>query len=402
MEDVVMGSIRTKEKGGSLFFDFRYRGKRCREFTLLKDNATNRRRLQAIMDRIDYEIALDTFNYAEYFPDSRNLAKFTTASVEQAEAENSGDLFKIFCWQWFEENMVRWKDSYIEVTRCNLEKYLIPEFGDQAVGSITRASILKFRAALAKVCSETGERLLSNDRINHIMTPLRMILEEASERFEFNTPFKNIKPLKVEPTDVHPFSLEEVHLILSKVRTDFRDYFLIRFFTGMRTSEVDGLQWRYVDIENRQILIRKTLVQRKVTDTKTVGSRRVIEMSSPVVEAFQRLKERAAPNSQFVFTNTVGKPLCHNNLRKRIWYPLLDDLGLERRNPYQTRHTAATLWLAAGENPEWIARQMGHSTTRMLFTVYSRYVPNLTRQDGSAMDRLLAAKGFADEVVSPV
>ncbi|XOV90817.1 MAG: hypothetical protein ACFHX7_12635 [Pseudomonadota bacterium] len=49
----------------------------------------------------------------------------------------------------------------------------------------------------------------------------------------------------------------------------------------------------------------------------------------------------------------------------------------------------ATLWLAAGENPEWIARQMGHSTTEMLFRIYSRYVPNVTRQDGSAFESLL-------------
>jgi integrase len=35
---------------------------------------------------------------------------------------------------------------------------------------------------------------------------------------------------------------------------------------------------------------------------------------------------------------------------------------------------------------------MGHTTTEMLFRVYSRYVPNLTRQDGSAMERLLASR----------
>ena len=33
---------------------------------------------------------------------------------------------------------------------------------------------------------------------------------------------------------------------------------------------------------------------------------------------------------------------------------------------------------------------MGHTSTEMLFRVYSRYVPNLTRRDGSAMERLLA------------
>lgn len=31
-----------------------------------------------------------------------------------------------------------------------------------------------------------------------------------------------------------------------------------------------------------------------------------------------------------------------------------------------------------------------HTNTKMLFTVYSRYVPNLTRQDGSAMERLMS------------
>ncbi len=53
------------------------------------------------------------------------------------------------------------------------------------------------------------------------------------------------------------------------------------------------------------------------------------------------------------------------------------------------RHTAATLWLASGEAPEWIANQLGHNSTEMLFRVYSRYVPNLTRRDGSAMERML-------------
>jgi len=68
---------------------------------------------------------------------------------------------------------------------------------------------------------------------------------------------------------------------------------------------------------------------------------------------------------------------------------LLEKLSLRKRRQYQTRHTAATLWLAAGENPEWIARQMGHTSTEMLFRVYSRFVPNLTRQDGSAFERLV-------------
>ena len=68
---------------------------------------------------------------------------------------------------------------------------------------------------------------------------------------------------------------------------------------------------------------------------------------------------------------------------------MLEDLEIPYRRPYDTRHTAATLMLAAGESPEWIARQLGHANTKMLFSVYSSFVPNLTRNDGSAMDRLI-------------
>ena len=42
------------------------------------------------------------------------------------------------------------------------------------------------------------------------------------------------------------------------MRPDFRHYFTVRFFTGMRTGEVDGLKWKYVDFERRLILVRET------------------------------------------------------------------------------------------------------------------------------------------------
>ena len=92
--------------------------------------------------------------------------------------------------------------------------------------------------------------------------------------------------------------------------------------------------------------------------------------------ALKRQEKTTRQRSDFVFCNRDGEPLDLNNVTNRIWYPLLDRLGLERRRPYQTRHTAATIWLGAGENPEWVARQLGHTNTEMLFKTYSRYIPN--------------------------
>ena len=82
--------------------------------------------------------------------------------------------------------------------------------------------------------------------------------------------------------------------------------------------------------------------------------------------------------------------LKHRTILKFIGLTLLAYLGLAKRNPYQTRHTAATLWLASGESPEWIARQLGHVSTNMLFRVYSRYVPNIAGRDGSAFELMLS------------
>ncbi|UZD66228.1 site-specific integrase [Marinobacter sp. AN1] len=386
-----MGKIVARPESGKLFFDFRYRNKRCREQTTLDDTPTNRRKLERILKKIEAEITLGTFDYASYFPSSpraKNFApdtKLEAAEVVRAQAETP--LFADFSRDWLNEMRIQWRKSHITTVEGTLKNYLNPEFGEKEVGRITKKDILDFRASLAKVTTRSGKQL-STSRINRIMTPLRMILGEAANRYEFSSPYHGIKSLKVPRTDVEPFDLDEVKLILASVRPDFRNYYTVRFFTGMRTGEIDGLQWEYVDFKRRQILVRQSLVNGELGYTKNDGSFRNIEMSQLVYDALKE-QQRATGDRKFVFCTRSGTPLSHNNVTKRVWYPLLRHLGLRKRRPYQTRHTAATLWLAAGENPEWIARQMGHTTTEMLFRVYSRYVPNLTRRDGSAFERLL-------------
>ena len=71
--------------------------------------------------------------------------------------------------------------------------------------------------------------------------------------------------------------------------------------------------------------------------------------------------------------------------------------------PHRSGQTAATLMLASGENPEWIARTLGHTNTDMLFRVYSRYVPNLTRQDGRAFAGLINSRlADKEETTAPM
>ena len=78
-----MASIRVREATQKLFFDFHFRGKRCREQTALDNTPANRKKLQAILKRIEAEITLGTFEYHKYFPNSPRAQEFT----RQAELE---------------------------------------------------------------------------------------------------------------------------------------------------------------------------------------------------------------------------------------------------------------------------------------------------------------------------
>ena len=370
-----MASVRARR--GKLFIDFTYMNIRCRETTNFPDTPANVKKLALVAKKMEAEITLGIFDYGAYFPKSTRL-KEMTALADRAEACISRNpTFRQFVDIWYEEKKIEWRPSYRQKTQIILNKYLLPEFGGKAVHAIKKPDLLTFRSSLAKVrYGKEGQSSLSVARINQIMILLRMILEEASDRHEFEMPYKNIKNLKQARPDVSPFTLDEVWLILKHVRADYKPYYTIRFFTGMRTSEIS---------------IREALVNGEMGPTKTLGSQRDIAMSQLVYDALLEQKTRTFGKSEFVFCNSQGNPMEYRNVNRRVWKPTLALLGLKHRRAYQTRHTAATLWLAAGENPEWIARQMGHSSTEMLFRVYSRYVPDITRQDGSAMDNLLLA-----------
>lgn len=385
-----MASIR--ENKGALFFDFRYQGKRCREYTKLEDTPANRKTMQKVLNKIEAEMTLGTFAYSKYFPGSKNAAKFAAIpSPVLARTTNvTTPLFAAFANTWFDQFSISWRRSHMATVRSTLDRHLIPFFGEKEVGQITRADVLNFRTALAKVQGRNGNKTLSNKTINRIVQILRQILHEAANQLHFSEPVGKLKYLRVRKPDVFPFTIDQVWTLVNAVRADYRDYLIVRFFTAMRSGELNGLKRKYVDFDRRQILIRESIVLSEDDDVKTEESVREIDMSQPVYDALKRQMANSHSLSEYVFCNSQGHPIDLNNFTNRVWYPLLRHVGLEKRRPYQTRHTTATLWLAAGENPEWIARQMGHANTEMLFKTYSRYVPNLTRRDGSAFNVLVS------------
>nr|WP_312276042.1 DUF3596 domain-containing protein [Moraxella sp. CTOTU46711] len=392
-----MASIRTRKGSKFLLVDFMFMGQRCRETTNLLDNPANRKRLEKVIQKMEAEITLGIFDYKSYFPKS-NKADELMALKERADTILSDTpLFGDFAKLWFDEKKLEWRPSYQIKVRIILEKYLMKHFGHRALTAINRADVLAFRASLAKVNHGKANNTLSATRINSIMMTLHMILEEASKRYKFENPSEDIKNLKLSKREIMPFSLSEVWLFINNVREDYKNYYTVRFFTGMRTSEIDGLLWQDIDFNRKEIHVRRALVEGELGEPKTLESTRDIAMSPWVYEALQAQYKVTSGRSKFVFCDNRGNPFDYRSINRRIWTPTLKNLGLKHRRAYETRHTAATLWLAAGEAPEWIAKQMGHANTMMLFKVYSRYVPNNTRQDGSAFEALIASSQPANQ-----
>jgi integrase len=163
-------------------------------------------------------------------------------------------------------------------------------------------------------------------------------------------------------------------------------YFEFAVLTGLRPSEQVALKWAAIDEQFIHIELSRVRNMEKA-DLKTEESRRRIKIRPSIQGVLEKQKEMAEKfNSPYVFVNTQGRPILQDKLRE-LWGRVMKKSDLPYRRMYETRHTFASWALAAGETPEWVAKAMGHADTSMIYRTYGRYIPNLTRQDGSAFER---------------
>jgi integrase len=220
------------------------------------------------------------------------------------------------------------------------------------------------------------------------MIPLRVIIKDAISDFgwpDMKDTYSRIKLPPARKVRVRPFNQLEWRELLSSMKPWYRPYFEFAVQTGLRPSEQVALKWSAVD--DRFINIELSRVRnREKENLKTEGSRRGIEIRHSIRRILEAQKELTARfNSPYIFLNTRGRPILQDKLRE-FWMGVMKKSGVPYRRMYETRHTFASWALAAGESPEWVARTLGHVNTSMVYSTYGRYIPNLTRKDGSAFE----------------
>ncbi len=267
--------------------------------------------------------------------------------------------------------------------------HIAPRFGGFCLSQINEHEILVFRKTLE------AKSLKASSINDKVMKPLCMALYYAYRRGYIKTnPCEEIARLKEGAVDIDPFSFEELRHLLDTLKAkapEYHDMMLFWSRTGLRPGELFALKWRNIDYFNYKAMIRETrLPSGAEGPPKTEHSIRDVDLRPAVIDALKRQEARTGLMDGYVFLTSARKPWSDAFMRKKFRH-LLKLAGLKCRPPKQMRHTFATLHIAAGENISWVSRMLGHADVQITLRRYTRYVPNLTREDGSAFEKVFNA-----------
>ena len=339
-------------RGDSIRITWWCKNERHRQTLKLKPTKKNLIYAAQLRAEILRKIALGQFVREDYFP--------------SAEGDPSIKTFSDIADAWL-DGQSHLALSTITEYRAMVNRYWRPKLGDFDITTITPTKLMEVVAS-HKWAMKTR---------NNALGPLKNIFELAVvEGLIPVNPTATIKNAKVQRPEPDPLTLGEVEALLKWMEREpqWRNYFEFAFFSGLRTSELIALTWGDVDFFNKAVRINKAKVRKMVKDTKT-NTVRDVELSSRAVAALEAQKPFTFMKSQEIFLHpATGLPIVDDRPPRLFWVSALKACGMRQRDAYQTRHTCISLWLMAGLNAMWVARQAGHSSPQMTFSRYGRWI----------------------------
>ncbi len=214
-----------------------------------------------------------------------------------------------------------------------------------------------------------------------------------------------VDPPRVPKKEMAVLNVEQALQFLAAAKDDpLEALYVLALTSGLRQGELIGIQWRDLDLVKGKLQVRRTVayVPKKgltISEPKTAKSRRSVHLTTLAINALKqhriRQKEvRLAAGSvwvgeDWVFCNSVGKPVDGSNLLRRSFRPLLARAGLPAIRFHDLRHSSATLLLSLGVHPKIVSEILGHSQVSLTLDTYSHVLPSLQEEAFSRLNTLL-------------
>lgn len=358
----------------SIEISFMFEGAQCRERIPLEPSPANLKRAEQHKAAIELAIYNGTFDYLATFPKSKraNRLGYQTGQVPLSK----------YLASWLEKKEKGLKASTIDGYRKIIDGVLVPKLGDYPLVLLSRKMIKEAMASMDA----------SNKRLSNVQSCLRSALNDAvhDELIEVNPMAGWTYSVREKPKtedEIDPFSPEEQRLILAGTDGQYRNLLQFAMWTGLRTSELIAVEWGDVDWLRGEIRISRGLTRaaKEAELPKTAAGIRSVKLLPMALEALTAQKAHTYIEGGVIFHDPrYAKPFDGDQaIRKSFWIPTLRRAKVRYRNPYQTRHTYASMMLSAGEHPMWVAKQMGHKDWTMIARVYGRWIPSENDTSGN-------------------
>ena len=288
------------------------------------------------------------------------------------------------------------QESTLSNYLCVARHHLLPALGDAPIDEITVADVDHLLAS-------ARDQGLSPSTVRRVRTILGQCLDQAIRwgLLERNVA-KLSRPPKAERSEGRTLTPDQARHLLEVARLH-RNHALYALLlsTGLRRGEALGLRWSDFDREAAVVRVARQLSRTSAglvtLDTKTLRSRRAVNLAPRVVEALvehehrqdeMRRRARTWVETGFIFTTTRGTPIDPRNFY-REFRALCDEAGLGHWHPHELRHSAASLMLAQGVKLHVVSRVLGHASIRMTSDVYGHLLEPDRREAADAMGALL-------------
>jgi integrase len=173
-------------------------------------------------------------------------------------------------------------------------------------------------------------------------------------------PTLDLKNTGSRAAEQRPFeSWAEVDTLAGEMSPRDAAILILAVGTGLRPEEYFALRWTDVATDYKTLTVHRAFAKGRLKDyPKTDRSRRTVPLRKRVADELEALDQIA---SGLVFAGRGGKHLDLKSWRTNIWNTAFQTVGVEKRTPYQCRHTYATWSIAAGVDLYTLARRMGTS-----------------------------------------